>query len=230
MSQQVSVKSKVNVNNGKIYIIRNTVNELTYIGSTCQSLSKRMAQHRLDSKNKQHHNMKLYMLMKELGVDSFYIELIEYFSCKTREELYKREGECIRSQTPQLNSKIQGRTQEEYRKEEREKVLTGKKNHYQKNKEYYIQKATEHYATNVEQHNTRARERYNKNKDTLQEQYKQKKDEINQKRRDNYEKRKSENDNFREELNKKYREWYAKNKEKRREKEQSEEHKELQTL
>ena len=121
-----------------------------------------MAQHRTDSRNKQHNNMKLYMLMKELGVDSFYIELLESFCCNTREELYKREGECIRSQTPQLKSKNQGRTQEEYHKGEREKVLTGKKNHYQKNTEYFIQKATEHYATNVEQHNTRARERSNK--------------------------------------------------------------------
>ena len=213
MSQQISVKSKVDFKNGKIYIIRNRVNELTYIGSTCQSLSKRMVQHRSDNKNTQHDNMKLYILMKELGVDSFYIELVEYFSCNTREELYKREGECIRSQKSQLNNKIQGRTQEEYRKEEREKLLAGKKEHYQKNKEYYVQKATEYRETHVEQYNARARERYNKNKDKLQEQYKQKKDEINQKRRDKYAKRKPENDNFREELNNKYREWYAKNKE-----------------
>ena len=72
--------------------------------------------------------------MKELGVDSFYFELVEYCSCNTREELYKREGECIRSQKPQLNNKIQGRTQEEYRKEEREKVLAGKRNITRKTK------------------------------------------------------------------------------------------------
>ena len=31
---------------GKIYCIRNTISDEIYIGSTCQSLSQRMAQHR----------------------------------------------------------------------------------------------------------------------------------------------------------------------------------------
>ena len=144
MSQQVSGKSKVDFKNGKIYIIRNRVNELTYIGSTCQSLSKRMAQHRRDSRNRQHDTMKLYVLMKELGVDSFYIELLEHFPCNSREELYKKEGECMRNRQSELNSRIQGRTDEEYRKEEREKILVKKKEHYKKNQEYYKQKVKEY--------------------------------------------------------------------------------------
>lgn len=76
MSQQVSVKSSIDFQNGKIYIIRNKVNDLTYVGSTCQSLSKRMAQHRRDSKNNKLTGVKLHNLMKEIGVDNFYIELI----------------------------------------------------------------------------------------------------------------------------------------------------------
>ena len=36
--------------NGKIYCIRNTIDDDIYVGSTCQPLSKRMAKHRVDMK------------------------------------------------------------------------------------------------------------------------------------------------------------------------------------
>ena len=141
MSQQVSEKSKMDFKNGKIYIVRNTVNDLTYIGSTCQSLSKRMAQHRRDSKNKQHDTMKLYVSMKELGVNNFYIELLEYCPCNTRGELYKREGECMRNNNSELNSRIQGRTMKERFEENREHYINRKKEHYISKQEHYKQKA-----------------------------------------------------------------------------------------
>lgn len=218
MSQQVSAKSKIDFSNGKIYILRNTVNDLTYIGSTCQSLSKRMAQHRRDSRNKQHNTMKLYVLMKELGVDSFYIELLENCPCKTREELYKREGECMRNHQSALNNKIQGRTGEEYRKEEREKILVRKKEHYKKNQAYYKQKVKEYKETHKEYLDEKRKEHREKNRDKLIEKqmkrYNENKDEINQIRREKMKQKKEENENYRKELNKTYREWYAKNKEK----------------
>ena len=64
--------------------------------------------------------------MNEIGVEKFYIELLDYFPCNTREELYQREGECIRSHNSELNSKIQGRTNKEYREDNREELLTKK--------------------------------------------------------------------------------------------------------
>ena len=217
MFQEVSRKSKVDFKNGKVYVIRNSVNDLVYVGSTCQSLSQRMAQHRRDCNNKRHDAMKLYVLMKELGVDKFYIELLEYYPCNTREELYKREGECMRNQEPELNSKIQGRTNEEYRKEEREKVLTGKKEHYNKYKEHYKQQAIEYGKSNKEHVKIKKKEHYEKNRDKIlereKEKYNQNKDEINQRRRAKMKERKEEDEHFRQELNRKYREWYSKNKE-----------------
>jgi hypothetical protein len=42
----------------------------------------------------------LSTLMKELGTENFYIELIEYCRCSTSEELRKREGELIRAHKP----------------------------------------------------------------------------------------------------------------------------------
>ena len=67
---------------GKIYIIRNSENDLTYIGSTCQTLAQRMAQHRRDMKYPKRQQYKLYQAMNELGVDAFYIELLEDYPCQ----------------------------------------------------------------------------------------------------------------------------------------------------
>ena len=80
---------------GKIYKILNTIDNEIYVGSTCELLSQRMARHRC-SMNKQPH-LKLYKHMNQLGVEHFYIELIEDCPCDRNEELVKREGEIIRS-------------------------------------------------------------------------------------------------------------------------------------
>ena len=48
--------------NGKIYCIRNSVDDDIYVGSTTQPLCKRMAMHRITLKIKQHY--KLYMKEK----------------------------------------------------------------------------------------------------------------------------------------------------------------------
>ena len=61
----------------KIYKIWNMIDKDIYIGSTCQPLSKRMAKHRssLNTTHKKHY--KLYQKMKDIGVENFYIELLE---------------------------------------------------------------------------------------------------------------------------------------------------------
>ena len=58
-------------NNGKIYCIRNHVNDKIYVGSTCQSLSKRMAYHRDDCMKSNRHNTLIYKMMRDLGRDNF---------------------------------------------------------------------------------------------------------------------------------------------------------------
>jgi hypothetical protein len=63
--------------------------------------------------------------MREIGFDSFYIELYENFNCDNIEQLLKREGEVIR-EIGNLNKIISGRTTKEY-----------KKQYYNENKELY---------------------------------------------------------------------------------------------
>ena len=99
----------------KIYCIRNTINDDIYIGSTCQSLSQRMAQHRLDKRKERNQNRRIYKMMNEVDDDNlFYIELIEDCSCENLNQLRKREGEIIREMNPQLNMQVECRNNREY--------------------------------------------------------------------------------------------------------------------
>ena len=79
---------------GKVYVMRNYVNKVLYVGSTIETLSKRMTKHR--SAAKTGIKMLLYDEMRNLGIDQFYIELIENWPCETIEELKKREGHYMR--------------------------------------------------------------------------------------------------------------------------------------
>ena len=57
--------------NGKIYCIRNTIDDDIYIGSTTQPLSKRMVGHRSDMKSERRRHYILYQKMNELGIENF---------------------------------------------------------------------------------------------------------------------------------------------------------------
>lgn len=85
----------VSYKNGKIYKLINSVNDKIYIGSTCQSLGDRMRSHRSAAKNPLR-NSPIYSAMKNIGTDHFKIELIESFSCKSKQELEIREFHIIR--------------------------------------------------------------------------------------------------------------------------------------
>ena len=61
----------------KIYQLVNDITDDIYIGSTCQPLSKRMAEHRLSMKSKRDKHIKLYQKMNDIGVEHFRIELIK---------------------------------------------------------------------------------------------------------------------------------------------------------
>ena len=75
--------------NSKIYKIVNTVDEEVYIGSTTQFyLSQRMTTHRDRANNL--HPERLYKHMSKIGVEHFYIDLLEEYPCQTKDQLLKK--------------------------------------------------------------------------------------------------------------------------------------------
>ena len=75
---------------GKLYIIRNTVDDKVYVGATYQELHERMKEHRKDSKNPTRQS-KLYVHMRKLGRENFKISLLKLAPCKSKWHLENEE-------------------------------------------------------------------------------------------------------------------------------------------
>ena len=173
--------------NGKIYCIRNHINDKIYVGSTCQSLSKRMAYHR-DDCMKPNRNTLIYNMMRDLGRDNFYIELIEEYPCENSNQLTRREGELMRELKASLNQVIAGRTRGEYKKDNHDRIKKTKaisdkkyaennqerlkayrKEYYNKNPEKYKEDAKKYAEENREVVLAKKREYYYKNRERILE-------------------------------------------------------------
>lgn len=192
--------------NGKVYVIRNVVNDKVYVGSTTQILSKRFHKHKHQINCQRHKNYPLYVAMREIGVENFYIELIENFPCNSKEELHAREGHYIRefnSYKEGYNALVSGRDKQQYYQEEKEYVNQHNKENYEKNKEERLKKNKEYYEKNKETILKQQKEHYEENKEKYhkkQAEYREKNRELIR-QRDN--ERRSKN---KDEINKKRRE------------------------
>ncbi len=129
---------KVDYSNSKIYKITNDYNDDIYIGSTCDSLTKRFSYHKSHSILSVNANRPLYKLINEIGFDRFRIQLIINFPCEDKYQLRQKEGEYIR-QFGSLNKIVAGRTIVEGRKDHyqihKKEILEQNKNYCEKNKE-----------------------------------------------------------------------------------------------
>jgi group I intron endonuclease len=123
---------------GKIYTIRCYENpSIIYVGSTTQQLSQRWTDHksRCNNEESKEYNRILYKKMRELGQDNFYIELYEYYPCEKKDQLNKKEGQVMRETHSTLNQLVAGRTNQEYRNENKEKIKNLSKTYTENNKE-----------------------------------------------------------------------------------------------
>ena len=129
---------------GKIYCIKNCIDDDKYIGSTTDDLSQRLIKHKWEAKRCP--NIKLYKKFHELGFDKFSIDLLEEFPFDDKQQLRLREGEYIK-QLGTLNTQIAGRTQKERGR-----------NYLEKNREHVNQLKRERRAKNRDVENEKERE------------------------------------------------------------------------
>lgn len=127
---------------GKIYTIRcKTDDTKIYVGSTVQYLSCRWGGHNRDYNNDTKNKSLLYTTIRENGgIENWYIELFELFSCNSRIELNKREGEVIRS-IGILNKNMAGLN---YNYNYNEYMKMYMKEARQKNPDYYKEQNKKH--------------------------------------------------------------------------------------
>ena len=153
---------------GKIYKIVNDKNDKIYFGSTCQSLSQRMGNHR----GKQY--LKLYTSNK-LGVDlkECKIILVENVNCNSKEELLKRERYYIEN-FDCVNKNIPGRTLKEYYQENKDKLTEKGKIYRQNNKKKIYEKNKKYNEKNKDKITKWRKQWREKNRDKIREKGKEK--------------------------------------------------------
>jgi group I intron endonuclease len=131
----------------KIYKIVNQFNNEIYVGSTIESLSARMAKHRCHAKAKPH--VRVYKHFNSLGIETFSIELIEYYPCATIEELQAKEGEWIRK-IGTLNHQIAGRSLKQWLEDNKDINSEKAKLYRQNNVDEIRARRKEHRVNNIE--------------------------------------------------------------------------------
>ena len=111
--------TKMNVDNryarGQIYTIRSHLTDKIYVGSTIQPLCKRLSEHKKAYKcykTSGKHRYTASFEIIEIDPDC-YIELYENYSCESKQELNRREGQVIRSMDC-VNKVVAGRTMVEW--------------------------------------------------------------------------------------------------------------------
>lgn len=131
-----------NFNNGKIYKIEPMNGDAgdTYIGSTTKEyLSQRMVAHRSSYKRWLEGDANLvtvYNLFDKYGIHNCQIVLLESVYANTSDELHAREAFYIKSMEC-VNKYIPGRTIQEYRKDNKDKLNEINKQYYEDNKDKF---------------------------------------------------------------------------------------------
>ncbi len=157
---------------GKIYKITSPDTDLIYIGSTTQTLKKRLKGHKdnYNSYLKQKHS---YTTAFELiKLPTYTISLIELAPVETRKELYRIEGIHVKNTANAINDVVPGRTKKEYCEDNKEHISEQKKEYREKN----IDKLTE-YAAKYRVENSDSIKKYS-------ETHKEEKSEYNKKYRE----------------------------------------------
>ena len=147
-------KKQKDYSKAKVYVLRNYVDDEVYVGSTCQPLSKRFHTHKLNTGYTKTENYKIYIKMRELGIDKFYIELYEDYPCENWEQLRRKEGEVIRHLSASLNERVECRTKSEW---------------YEDNKPYILKRQKDRRDNDIENFHEQERQYRKNNKDKKRE-------------------------------------------------------------
>ena len=139
---------------GKIYKIVDANEEMVYVGSTTDTLSRRMVGHRVQYKARRI-NYSVFDIFDKYGIENCKILLIELCPCDTKDELTRREGEFIKALTC-VNKNVAGRTRKAYRQDYKEEIKEEQKAYRQTHKE----EARAYYLANRDKRKEQTRARY----------------------------------------------------------------------
>lgn len=129
---------------GKIYRLVNSVDSEEYVGSTCDTLAKRLYNHKKKARQRA---STVYNHLNNIGFENVSIVLVEEYPCENKMQLERRERYWIEQMQPRLNHRIPTRTMKEWYA-----------SYYADNKNEVLQKQSEYRANNRDEINKRARD------------------------------------------------------------------------
>ena len=138
-----------------------------YVGST-SNFKNRKNQHKTSCNNEKskNYNIPVYQYIRDNGGwDNWVMIPIEQYSCNSKKELLIQERHHIDLLRPTLNKVIPTRTSNEYRNDNKEKILENAKEYYEANKE----KIKKYYEANKEKKLEKAKQDYKDNKEKILE-------------------------------------------------------------
>ena len=150
----------VNYENGKIYKIVNDELNLTYYGSTCSTLSRRLSCHRAFNTT-----TSTILFSTETKPEIF---LVEKFPCNDRMELLQRERFFIENNQC-VNKALPGRTKKEYTEANKEKRKEYFKKYRLENEDKIKEKGKKYHEKNKDIINKKHRQYYEENKEKIKE-------------------------------------------------------------
>lgn len=154
--------------NGKIYTIRSYQTDKFYIGSTCSTLTKRFSSHKSRYKNGTYKSTAIEIVK----YNDCYIELLEAFECKNKNELRQREGELIRKYKDNIvNCRIENRTMKQYSIDNKDKIKQYTKQYNTDNADKIKQNNQQYYYANKEKIKKRAKQYRINNNEKISKQY-----------------------------------------------------------
>jgi hypothetical protein len=158
----------------KIYKISSSQCEKFYIGSTTQTLKKRLSQHKIGYKGYIKKDVGFLTAYEIVKFDDCIIELIKDVNCENKQELEKIEGECIREYHDRiLNKCVAGRTRKEYIEANKEHLKNKRKEYIEANKEHIKNKQKEYVEANKEHLKNKQKEYVEANKEHLKNKQKE---------------------------------------------------------
>lgn len=175
----MSQKGKVDYSKGRIYIIKNNVNEKVYVGSTTWEVAKRFNKHVSQRNKATDTTWRFYAALNEIGPENFFWEEIEKFPCQNKSQLTSREGHWIRhfkswKTDSGYNKKVEGRTRTEYYEDQIDTIKQNVKEYYQNNKNKIDEYKQQHYQEHAEHYKEYKQEWYSKHRESIQQKNKEK--------------------------------------------------------
>jgi hypothetical protein len=133
---------------GKIYKLWSPSKNLVYYGSTTQTISQRLSRHLKCYENyeKTNHYYSSFIILE---CEDYKIELVEEYPCNNKTELEKQEGEYIKNNKC-VNTRIEGRTDKEYRQDNKEQIKKQNAILYNKKRDIVLKQQKIYYENNKE--------------------------------------------------------------------------------